>query len=340
MQDVAQRVGVSKMAVSLALRGDHKISAATSEKIRAAAKEMGYVPDPVLRALNVHKQQLRMTSKGEVIAVLDYTGRGKEDAKTERLREAIVRSARMLGYSVDRFSFADYSTSQLQRILQARGIRSLILMPDTRPTCQSVPVDFDWSHFSVVHLGRCHPDRLFPSVCFDQFGAMQTALTGIYHAGYVNPVYVQLAGLEKRFQNRYSASFESCVKGQGQRVFLAAKDRFEERELLDFLNRKQPDVVIATDPLLLDMLERCGWYVPEKTGFVCLECLESNYGQIAGVELDADAIGHAATEMVDKLMRSNGRGIIATPNTVEIGGRWLDGQSLPGLLPIADKQTA
>lgn len=44
--DIADRVGVSVMTVSKALRDQPDVSAKTRERIKAAAKEMGYTPDP------------------------------------------------------------------------------------------------------------------------------------------------------------------------------------------------------------------------------------------------------------------------------------------------------
>ena len=49
LQDIAKRAGVGKATVSLALRNDPKISAATRERVRAIAEELKYRPDPALR---------------------------------------------------------------------------------------------------------------------------------------------------------------------------------------------------------------------------------------------------------------------------------------------------
>ncbi|CAG7615991.1 Ribose operon repressor [Paenibacillus solanacearum] len=51
LEDIAKVVGVSKMAVSLAMRGDRSISRETAEKVKAVAKEMGYVPNRMAQSL-------------------------------------------------------------------------------------------------------------------------------------------------------------------------------------------------------------------------------------------------------------------------------------------------
>lgn len=51
LRDVALRVGVTPAAVSMALSGSTRISQATTERVRAAAAELGYVPSSAAKAL-------------------------------------------------------------------------------------------------------------------------------------------------------------------------------------------------------------------------------------------------------------------------------------------------
>ena len=51
MQVIADQVGFSKNTVSLALRGDSSISAATRELIRKTADKLGYQPNVIARSL-------------------------------------------------------------------------------------------------------------------------------------------------------------------------------------------------------------------------------------------------------------------------------------------------
>lgn len=49
--DVAAAAGVSPITVSRALRGERSVATALVERVRAAALQLGYVPDPAARAL-------------------------------------------------------------------------------------------------------------------------------------------------------------------------------------------------------------------------------------------------------------------------------------------------
>ena len=57
MADVAAKLGLSRIAVSMALRDHHRISLERRREIRRVAREMGFVPDPFLSALAAHRRQ-------------------------------------------------------------------------------------------------------------------------------------------------------------------------------------------------------------------------------------------------------------------------------------------
>ncbi len=58
LKDIAARAGLTVMTVSRALRGTAEVSAATRERIRALAAEMGYVPDISARGLRTRSTGL------------------------------------------------------------------------------------------------------------------------------------------------------------------------------------------------------------------------------------------------------------------------------------------
>jgi LacI family gluconate utilization system Gnt-I transcriptional repressor len=51
LQEVASAAGVSPITASRALRGERGVAAALVERVKQAAKDLGYVPDPAARAL-------------------------------------------------------------------------------------------------------------------------------------------------------------------------------------------------------------------------------------------------------------------------------------------------
>ncbi|MGH1452425.1 MAG: LacI family DNA-binding transcriptional regulator [Paracoccaceae bacterium] len=58
LADVAAAAGVSKMTASRALRAAPDVSAATQEKVRAAAEQLGYVGNPLANSLSSNRSNL------------------------------------------------------------------------------------------------------------------------------------------------------------------------------------------------------------------------------------------------------------------------------------------
>ncbi len=67
MAHVAKRAGVHVTTVSLALRNHPSLPEHTKERIRALAAEMGYRPDPSLRALMAYRKRQRHARTVEVL---------------------------------------------------------------------------------------------------------------------------------------------------------------------------------------------------------------------------------------------------------------------------------
>lgn len=56
MRDIAAELGITAAAVSMALRQDPRISAATRERVRAVAERLGYRPDPLVSVLMAQRR--------------------------------------------------------------------------------------------------------------------------------------------------------------------------------------------------------------------------------------------------------------------------------------------
>ena len=130
--DVARLAGVSQPTVSRALRQDSQVSAATRERVRAAAESLGYVPSELGRSLST-----RSTRQIAMVADLDnplypqlvgplhdaFAAQGFRMVLLAERGEEIVGDERLLDGSVDG---AVLTTSQLRSTLplqlQQRGV--------------------------------------------------------------------------------------------------------------------------------------------------------------------------------------------------------------------------
>jgi DNA-binding LacI/PurR family transcriptional regulator len=57
IRDIARHLGVHHATISRALRNDRRLSRETIERVTSAAKELDYVPNPMLSALMAYRQE-------------------------------------------------------------------------------------------------------------------------------------------------------------------------------------------------------------------------------------------------------------------------------------------
>ena len=100
LRDVAREAGVSTPQASLALNGQGRVAATTTQRVRAAAERLGYRPNPVARALRSGSASTvglvtRNLSNSYFLDVL----RGMEEVTSAQGTSVVVMDS---GYDVDR----------------------------------------------------------------------------------------------------------------------------------------------------------------------------------------------------------------------------------------------
>lgn len=169
--DIAHALKLSTQTVSMALRGHKRISEVTRQRVDAAAKKMGYTPDPTLSALAHYRTKLaKQQTKWERVALL-------HDWETEdgwlkythykKLHTAIKNETEQRGIQLDEFwvGAKGKKIASVLRTLRARGIQSIILAPPSEGTTPS-PIQIPQSQFHLVTFG---PDSLYPDLHVIQF---------------------------------------------------------------------------------------------------------------------------------------------------------------------------
>src|SRR5690606_39803630 len=99
-QDIANRRKLDKSTVSLALRNNPTIAAATRVRVRTMAEKLGYRPDPALSTLARQRWAGHETGSGAALAYLvdsrmpNYGSHGRflpSDRKSTRLNSSHVK---------------------------------------------------------------------------------------------------------------------------------------------------------------------------------------------------------------------------------------------------------
>ncbi|TCV93694.1 LacI family transcriptional regulator [Biostraticola tofi] len=194
LQDVADRVGVTKMTVSRYLRNPALVSEALQQKIAVALDDLGYIPNrapdilsnATSRAIGVLLPSLTNQVFAEVLRgieqVTDANGYQTMLAhygyqqQTEELR-----LTSLLSYNIDGLILAERShTPRTLKMIEVAGIPVVEIMDSVSP-CLDMAVGFD-NYAAARQMTQAIIDRGHPHVVY--FGARLDERTLIKQQGY------------------------------------------------------------------------------------------------------------------------------------------------------------
>jgi DNA-binding LacI/PurR family transcriptional regulator len=335
LRDIANKIGVSHVTVSLALRGDPRISIARRQEIAAIAERLGYRPDPMLSSLSAYRQAKKPV---EIRSTVAWINQWKNPRELRRLQEfdAYWCGARdyaaRLGYRLDEFVIGrDMTPARLQQILLARNVRGILIPPHTNDL--SLP-DFDWSQFSVVRLGISVKQPRAHIVTSDQTNCAAMAFDRIWERGYRRIAYVTSHRFDRNTGGNFRAGYLSAQDVHVPlRRHLASFALSEEntpadvRALRKWLRTAKPDAIISALGNLQELLDHAGCRVPGDIGVAALSLLDGHFD--SGVDQNSFEVGHVAMATLAGLIHQNERGIPQYCRRILVEGRWVDGASLP-----------
>ena len=349
LTDIARKAGVHVTTVSLALRNHPRLPAATRERLQSLAKELGYVPDPILRSLVNYRNTLRKHHSRPTIAyVTNWTTRWgwKEVTAHPDFYEGARVAAEGLGYRLEHFWVHEpgLTHGRLSGILLTRGIKGLILASHGREMGDTI--DFDWNKFSAIKIDYFPHKPELHNVTNDQSSIVRTAVRAVMAGGYKRIGFVMHRGWDHAVDHQWTAGF-LCEQQQiaprdriPMHIFPDAepKERWFDESKADvvpesgpfdaWLDRHRPEVIISKASFVLPLLRRRGWKVPKDVAFVDV-FLERFDGQTAGMRQNHAVVGSVALEILDGQLQHNKYGVPEIPNTTYVEGTWFGGKSCP-----------
>jgi DNA-binding LacI/PurR family transcriptional regulator len=334
MQDVADAVGVSKSAVSLAIKNSPRVSEAVRQKIQDKIKEMGYQPDPMLAILSHYR---RSQNRQPITAELAWINCWPNPQKLRTFREfelywqGAFEEARRNGFRLEEFNLKNCETiERLEAILRARNIRGILIPPHGALNLNWG--GFRWDDYCIVRFGHSVQNPPVHVVTSDQLTDGMIAFENICNKGYRRIGYVATQGSSTK-TTRFSAGFllgqlkvEAKLKLQPLLLdeINAQKD---EKLFLSWLRKTKPDAIFTDLPYLHGILTKAGYRVPADIGLVATSVLDGNV--TAGIDQNSEEIGKAAVQMLISLINHNERGIPEFCRELLVEGRWKDGDTLP-----------
>lgn len=325
MTAVGRLVGVSRSAVSLALANHPSIPASTRERILAAARKLGYRPNPLVSALMAERGSKGKLTSSSVLAFLS--------SEPAHARPFLVRTyahvqqrAAELGFRVETFSLRDppMRPARIAGVLRARGIRGVLVGPlDGADTTLTIDV----SDFAVVGLGMSVRAPVVFRVAADHFREVQLAVRHTQELGYRRIGFAIPRPVSERLEDRWLAGFllaqTQLPKADRVAPWLPASSGELRAKLGEWIARHDLDVVI--NPIELQYFEG----VPAHVGLVLL-AVPPGSGAYAGIAQNEARIGAAAVEQLVARLHHWSPGAEDASSLLLVQGSWVGGASAPG----------
>jgi DNA-binding LacI/PurR family transcriptional regulator len=341
LRDVARKVGVSHVAVSLALRNDPSISLQRRVEIKQAAEQMGYRPDPLLSSLAVYRRSQRPSRVGGALAWINHWDQPeslRQHKEFDSYWQGASEAAQRFGYHLDDIRWPmDCSAKRFERILLARGVRGVLVPPHRGAPDWG---DFDWNKFSIIRFGLSVQTPDSNLVTSDQSRAVGMALARIHEYGYERIGLVVPVTYDRRLGGNYYGGF--CW---GQKILqlkhglpplmtdeAAYKDQPDKamEALRKWLARHKPDAILTAEVQVPAMLQQLGYRIPRD---IAVAGTSGDVPVDAGINQHSEDIGRIAVEMLVKQININERGVPPTPYRILVESHWVDGASMPRRVP-------
>lgn len=316
------------MTVSRVLRGTGRISQATSDRVRAAAKELGYRPNPMVQTLmaNVRKRGVETTSN--IVWVTAQTEVKPPSAALQLVEKGAEARARDLGFELCRFQIPAemQAPESVCRVLKARGIRGAAIAPITG--LGTLP-NFPWDDFAVATVGR---SLLKPAIHYTMshyYHTMQQTLDEITARGYQKiGLLIRDPAWEVRSDHGTAMVFQYHCLNQRIDPYLAYPDcgGWGPQDYQSWYQEFQPDVIITDYCYRYQILIEAGLPM-DRVGFATLSWHET-HPKLSGIKQPFAELGAAVIDLVIAQIHRNERGVPAAPKAMLMEGEWMEGETL------------
>lgn len=335
LKDVARRAGVHLATASRALREGTTVNLQTRKRVEAAAKSLGYRPDPMMSALAAYRSSLHSPSPQGILIWLDLWPEFGMARKTfvNAYNRASERASR-LGWELQEMSALSSNPKRLREILVARGI-SGVVVPPLPP--HRVEFDFDWRPFSAVAIGHTlHKPRLH-RVVPDQLGNMMRILEKCSAAGFTRPGFFSDPESQERTNRRWAMAFTDFQNSlpAADRIppaifdleHVHSFDAFPSPKLLEWIAQHRPDVIITNWATWVSQtLENPPAGTKFPGGKPAVVGLNTSFGyEGTGIDENFAEIGAIAVNAVIGMMHRREKGAPKFPLNITVEGTWHDG---------------
>ncbi len=337
MTTIAEKAGVSKNTVSLALRADPQIPPETRRKIVRIAKALGYTRNPVVSQLMTELRKSHPAGYRRTLALLNANLEPRAFTRHPTVPmyvEGCRRRATFHGYKLDEFWLHDpeLNGERLDRILRARGIRGVLVVGLMKENQLPERFASTWRNHACVITGVRTRNPTLPFCCVDHHALVIQAFERARELGYERPGLVVDERIDRLVDGRFSSgmwvSQQSLPPRDRIPGFYKVEEARQDAALFHrWRERFRPDVLFTLYNVARDWVEAAGLRVPEDIGLVQLERRPGNEAW-AGMDQHNDLTGEAAIDMLVAMLHNNESGLQDFPRASLISGSWVGGETV------------
>lgn len=329
-KDLAEHLGLSQAAVSMALRGDPRIRSSIRTRVLEAAEELGYRPDPVMGALAHYRVKTAARRYvGTVACLLPCRPRRVKEYLLSPFAADALRGAEeglaAMGYRCERFVHGAFPQNHLGKVLGNRGIRGAVIGPVG--TGRQAPPRIG-GNLAVVQIGRGWPELGFHQVAPNHFDNTRTICQRLRDLGYRRIGLLRRGGQEAQSVDRWIAAYRYYLETEGAPEARPLPVCAGPADIASWMRRHKPDAVIGSDVWLCSLLrEKTGLHAPRDIGFASLS-VRGPDDAVSGILQQPAEIGRIAARQLDAALRNHEHGPPAHPVTLVMRGRWHQGTTV------------
>lgn len=313
MEDVAREAGCDASTVSLALRGDSRISEPTRARVAAVAARLGYRVHPMISAWVSARRAGRPVGQRVPVAYLVCHPSGfrwKADAHFRSIFEGAVEQAERHGFALTEFRVSDFPQGlrRLGDVLVARSVQGMIV----GPTLEHHSLEgIEWDRFALVTIGYGLVSPALHRVTEDHHLGMRMAFETCVARGHrrigLALVRQHNAMRRERWIGAYLYEQHQHLAEDARLPVFVAQTGSPIAEARAWLDRHRPDIVLADDP--------AAW---RGSGVSTLGFALSAAHHYPGVHENNRGIGRHAADLLVSLIIRNERGLPAARQTVMV----------------------
>jgi len=337
LRDIAVKSGFKRSTVSAALKGDPGVKSATRELIMRIAQELGYRPDPMLKALSVYRQAVKPANYRATLAWFSNTDAPqiyRTDYVFKRYVEGARARAEQLGYTIEEFTLRapKMTPKRIEGILKARGINGIFVAPQPASRVK-MRISFNWSQFHAVAFGFSLAWPPLHRVSAHHAGGAKLVVRKLLAMGYRRIGLVIDPHADKRVDGNWIGGYIANLAHRklAPLIYLRPPHISEANlpRLKAWILKKKPEVLIAewSPPLVEWLRKTCKLRVPEDIGVAGLNVLPDDT-IYSGIDQREWEIGWNAADMLVNMINTHERGIPTVPHKLFIDGIWREGTTI------------